>query len=1108
MTDITDDIAEEISFQSFEDDCRLLGSLLNDVLQREVGNQFMEKVERKRVLAQSACNMRMAGIEDTAELLEKQMASEISKTTLEEALTLARAFSHYLNLMGIAETHHRVRKARNAAHLSKSCEDVFNQLIQGGVPPEELYNTVCKQEVEIVLTAHPTQINRRTLQYKHIRIAHLLEYNERPDLSHEDREMLIEDLVREITAIWQTDELRRQKPTPVDEARAGLHIVEQSLWKAVPHYLRRVSNALKKHTGQPLPLTCTPIKFGSWIGGDRDGNPSVTAKVTRDVSLLSRWMAIDLYIREVDSLRFELSMNRCSDRLSRLAHEILTKGSNINIYISSKLMASRIWVARGLLDAVMVLSIALAVKPLLETPSEDQHESWSQPLNRNQLKHSNQRAPALPTQLPAGADLPSCTECKDGESQYPILEFPGTGYLPLSHQDGQGSLSSDSSFPDSSQNSNKIDRNGNVATGSNSLASSSNLQSAVSPRSASFSSSQLLAQRKLFAESQIGRSSFQKLLEPSLPQLPGITPYRIVLGSVNETLMKTRRRLELLLEDLPCDHDPQDYYETSDQLLEPLLICYESLQASGLGILADGRLADLIRRVATFGTILMKLDLRQESGRHAETLDAITEYLDMGIYSEWDEERKLDFLTRELKGKRPLVPPTIEVSPYVKEVLDTFRVAAELGSDSLGAYVISMASNASDVLAVELLQKDARLAISGELGRPCPGGTLRVVPLFETVKDLRGAGSVIRKLLSIDWYREHIIRNHNGHQEVMVGYSDSGKDAGRFTAAWELYKAQEDVVAACNEYGIKITLFHGRGGSIGRGGGPTYLAIQSQPPGSVMGTLRSTEQGEMVQAKFGLPQTAVRQLEIYTTAVLLATLRPPLPPREEKWRYLMEEISKISCHTYRSTVYDNPEFLAYFHEATPQAELGFLNIGSRPTRRKSSTGIGHLRAIPWVFAWTQTRFVLPSWLGVGAGLKGACEKGYTEDLKAMYKEWPFFQSTIDLIEMVVGKADIPIAKHYDEVLVSESRRELGAELRSELLTTEKFVLVVSGHEKISENNRSLRRLIESRLPYLNPINMLQVEILKRLRCDDGNHKLRDALLITINGIAAGMRNTG
>uniref|UniRef100_A0A5B6ZF21 phosphoenolpyruvate carboxylase n=1 Tax=Davidia involucrata TaxID=16924 RepID=A0A5B6ZF21_DAVIN len=1061
MTDTTDDIAEEISFQSFDDDCKLLGSLLNDVLQREVGSEFMEKIERNRILAQSACNLRMAGIEDTAELLEKQLASEISKMTLEEALTLARAFSHYLNLMGIAETHHRVRRARNMAHLSRSCDDVFNKLVQGGVPPDELYDAVCKQEVEIVLTAHPTQINRRTLQYKHIRIAHLLEYNDRPDLGHEDRDMLIEDLVREITSIWQTDELRRHKPTPVDEARAGLHIVEQSLWKAIPHYLRRVSNALKKHTGRPLPLTCTPIKFGSWMGGDRDGNPNVTAKVTRDVSLLSRWMAIDLYIREVDNLKFELSVKRCNDRLLRLAHEILEK----------------------------------------ETLAEDRHESWNQPPNWSQLKHHSQQVPALPTQLPAGAGLPSCTECEDGESRYPRLGLPGTDYMLLNRQDGQGSSRSDSSFQDYRKNLCKTFGNGNIANSSNS-------SSAAAARSSSFSSSQFLAQRKQSAESQIGRASFQKLLEPSQSQRPEIAPYRLVLGNVQETLMKTRKRLELLLEDLPCEQDPWEYYETSDQLLEPLLLCYESLQSCGSGVLADGRLADLIRRVATFGMVLMKLDLRQESGRHSETLDAITKFLDMGTYSDWDEEKRLEFLTRELKGKRPLVPPTIQVAPDVKEVLDTFRIAAELGSDSLGAYVISMASNASDVLAVELLQKDARLAIAGELGRPCPGGTLRVVPLFETVKDLRGAGSVIRKLLSIDWYREHIIKNHNGHQEVMVGYSDSGKDAGRFTAAWELYKAQEDVVAACNEYGIKVTLFHGRGGSIGRGGGPTYLAIQSQPPGSVMGTLRSTEQGEMVQAKFGLPQTAVRQLEIYTTAVLLATLRPPQPPREEKWRNLMEEISKISCESYRSTVYENPEFLAYFHEATPQAELGFLNIGSRPTRRKASVGIGHLRAIPWVFAWTQTRFVLPAWLGIGAGLKGVCEKGHTEDLQAMYKEWPFFQCTIDLVEMVLGKADIPIAKHYDEVLVSKSRQQLGAELRGELATTEKFVLVVSGHEKLSEDNRSLRRLIESRLPYLNPMNMLQVEILRRLRCDDDNHKLRDALLITINGIAAGMRNTG
>ncbi|KAI3719929.1 hypothetical protein L6452_20835 [Arctium lappa] len=1043
MTDIMDDIAEEISFQSYEDDLRLLFSLLNDVLQREVGSTIMEKVEHTRTLSQSACLIRAAGIENTAELLEKQLASELSKMTLEEALKLARAFSHFLSLMGIAENHHRSRKGKNVALVSKSCDDTFNQLIQGGLSPDVLYDTMCNQEVEIVLTAHPTQINRRTLQYKHIRIAHLLEVNDRKDLTEEDQDTLIEDLVREITSIWQTDELRRHKPTPVDEARSGLNYIEQSLWKAIPHYLRRVSNALKKHTGRPLPLTCTPIKFGSWMGGDRDGNPNVTAKVTKEVSLLSRWMAIDLYTREVDNLRFELSMNQCSDRLSCLLHDILHK----------------------------------------ENSEEDRPQSWNLNQNRSQPKcHSVQ---CLPTQLPAGADVPSHTECNKVESHYPQLDIPGSEYKRLKNQDEQATSSSTSR-----QNYQKLQGSGSPSQ-------------PTTPKG-----SQLLAQRKMFAESQVGRASFQRLLEPSMPQKSTISPYRIILGDVKEKLMNTRRRLEQLLEDLPCDMDPNDYYDTPNQLLKPLLLCYESLQSCGSGILADGRLADLIRRVSVFGMVLMKLDLRQESGRHSETLDAVTNYLSMGKYSEWDEAKKLEFLSRELKGKRPLVPATIEVSSEVKEVLDTFHIAAELGSDSLGAYVISMASNASDVLAVELLQKDARLAVAAEQGRPCVGGMLRVVPLFETVTDLRGAGAVIRRLLSIDWYRDHIIKNHCGHQEVMVGYSDSGKDAGRFAAAWELYKAQEDVVAACKEFGIKVTLFHGRGGSIGRGGGPTHLAIQSQPPGSVMGTLRSTEQGEMVQAKFGLPGIAVRQLEVYTTAVLLATLRPPKPPRDENWRALMEDISKISCKSYRNTVYENPEFLTYFQEATPQAELGNLNIGSRPTRRKTSVGIGHLRAIPWIFAWTQTRFVLPAWLGVGAGLKGVCDMGHADELRAAYKEWPFFQSTLDLIEMVLGKADVPIVKHYDEVLVSESRRGLGDQLRNELMTTEKYVLVVTGHEKLSANNKSLRMLIESRLPYLNPLNMMQVEILKRLRSDTENHKLRDALLITINGIAAGMRNTG
>ncbi|EFJ16055.1 hypothetical protein SELMODRAFT_117085 [Selaginella moellendorffii] len=1020
MTDATDDIAEEISFQAFDDDCHLLGNLLNDCLQREVGPRLMEKVERVRLLAQSVCNMRTVGVEEAALWLSKQIEKELLNMSVDETVPLARAFSHHLSLMGIAETHHRVRRNRMASHPSKSCDDVFKRLIQSGVSQDDIYNAVSNQEVEIVLTAHPTQINRRTLQYKH----HLLERNDRQDLTHEEKELLIEDLVREITSLWQTDELRRRRPTPLDEARGGLHIVEQTLWRAVPQYLRRISTALKKHTGRPLPLSSTPIKFGSWMGGDRDGNPHVTAKVTRDVCYLARWIAADLYLREVDSLRFELSVSNCDEKLAQFAYDIVAKDVTTGRMEGTESCLHPVSTPISQLVQIYPHALASSNTTTALQSNESSPSAVKAEIMRDSIQH-DQESPASPTRA------------------------------------------------------------------------ATILAAAISA-----------GIRKRTGTDSISKSSVDKLLNPSATGRPDIAPYRVVLGHIREKLVNTRRRMEELLDDLPCDYDPSEFYETPEQLLEPLMLCHRSMESCEAEVLADGRLTDLIRRVSIFGMTLMKLDLRQEAEKHSEALDAITKFLDMGTYSAWDEDKKLDFLTKELKGKRPLVPPTIAVSSEVQEVLNTFRVAAELGSNSLGAYIVSMTSEASDVLAVELLQKEARLVVSGELGKPCPGTSLRVVPLFETVKDLRDAGTIIRRLLSIPWYRDHLVTNHQGHQEVMLGYSDSGKDAGRFTAAWELYKAQEDVVAACKDYGIKLTLFHGRGGSVGRGGGPMYLAIQSQPPGSVIGTLRITEQGEMVQAKFGLPQTALRELEIYTTAVLLATLNPPDSPRVSCWRTVMEQISDVSRQHYRNVVYENKEFLHYFQEATPESELGNLNIGSRPTRRKKSGGIGQLRAIPWIFAWTQSRFVLPAWLGVGKGLEAVISQGYIQELQAMYREWPFFQSTIDLIEMGLAKADIAIAKHYDDWLVNPARQTLGQELRDEFHKTERCVLEVSGHHRLAENNKTLRRLIESRLPYLTPLNMLQVEVLRRLRQDQSNQRLRDALLISINGIAAGMRNTG
>jgi phosphoenolpyruvate carboxylase len=426
----------------------------------------------------------------------------------------------------------------------------------------------------------------------------------------------------------------------------------------------------------------------------------------------------------------------------------------------------------------------------------------------------------------------------------------------------------------------------------------------------------------------------------------------------------------------------------------------------------------------------------------------------------------------------------------VKEVLDTFRVAASLNPESLGAYVITMASVPSDVLAAELLQ-----AIAGT------EHPQRVVPLFETSDDLKRAGAVLRDLLAIPWYRKRAA----GRQEVMVGYSDSAKDAGRLAAAWALYRAQEDIVAACEENSVELTLFHGRGGSIGRGGGPTFLAMQSQPPGSVGGAVRVTEQGEMLQAKFGLVDIALRTLEIYVTATLEATLVRREPPAGE-WRTVMDQLAARAREAYRGVVYEDPQFARYFRTATPEPELSVVNIGSRPARRAapaSAGAVGSLRAIPWQFAWTQTRLMLPAWLG----LENALDAADRETLRDMYARWPFFQSTIDLIEIALATADGRIAAQYDR-LVPPDLQDVGRDLRRRLGRAIELVLRVTGHGALVENNPVLRRSIDVRNPYVDPINLVQIELLRRLRQPDPNEDLRDAFVVTVNGIAAGMRNTG
>jgi phosphoenolpyruvate carboxylase len=548
-------------------DVRLLGRLLGDTLRRQEGQELFDRVERVRALAKRA----RTGGEESDDVFEA-LATELAGMPVDAALPIARAFAHFLNLANIAEQHHRVRRRRayqrdpNAPPQPASIEEALPRLVAEGLAPEALYDAVCALRIELVVTAHPTEIMRRSLQHKYNRIADGLAELDRPDLTRLEREAAIESLRREITAAWETEEVRRERPSPLDEVRSALAVFEQTLWNALPQYARSLDRTLRVHTGRALPIEVVPIRFGSWIGGDRDGNPNVTPEVTRRACLMSRWTALSLYAREIEELRAELSMTDASPELRQRAGNAYEPYRAVLRDLAHRLAATQQWVER---------------------------------------------------------------------------------------------------------------------------------------------------------------------------QLAGD-------GAVNEPV-------------------PEGMIRTVDQLAEPLRLCHTSLHATGCGIVADGRLTDVLRRATAFGLTLVRLDLRQEARRHTEAVAAIVGHLGLGAYAEWPEERRSESLLRLLEAESPGLPAALhaQLTPEVADVFATLRIAASIDRESLGAYVITMAGQPSDVLAVELLQRAAGIT-----------PPLRVVPLFETAHDLRAAGRVMDRLLSVDWYRGHVMR-HTGRQEVMVGYSDS-----------------------------------------------------------------------------------------------------------------------------------------------------------------------------------------------------------------------------------------------------------------------------------------------------------------------------------------------
>jgi phosphoenolpyruvate carboxylase len=472
----------------------------------------------------------------------------------------------------------------------------------------------------------------------------------------------------------------------------------------------------------------------------------------------------------------------------------------------------------------------------------------------------------------------------------------------------------------------------------------------------------------------------------------------------------------------------------------------------------------------------------------------VTRELGLGSYREWDEERRQSFLIEELGNRRPLIPRDMTLSDPSREVLDTFEAIARQPRESLGTYVISMARRPSDVLAVELLQK--------ETGAASP---LPVVPLFETLADLTGAGATVSRLLEVPWFRERVAKRGD-RLETMVGYSDSAKDTGLMMAAWSLYTAQQEMHQVCRQQGVRLTFFHGRGGTVGRGGAPAHMAILALPHGTVDGAIRVTEQGEVIQSKFGIEAIAVRTLELYTTAVAEASLTPPKAPKP-RWTTLMKEMAETSAAVYRQVVREDPNFPSYLRSVTPLPELRDLNIGSRPARRTRDGGIESLRAIPWMFSWMQTRSLLPGWLGVGEALRRALDGVDRGTLFDMVEHWPFFRTFTSLVEMVLAKSDYWIHERYEEALVDASAAYIGGMLRGRYETTVAALLETLGHEHLLEGDAVLERTLDVRNPYVDPLSLLQVGLLKSLRGSD-DPVLRDALSVTINGISAGMKNTG
>ncbi|MES2197854.1 MAG: phosphoenolpyruvate carboxylase [Pseudomonadota bacterium] len=901
------------------EDIRLLGRILGDTVRDQEGADVFDLVERIR-----QTSIRFHRDEDKTARRELELILDSMSTS--QTVRIVRAFSYFSHLANIAEDQNNIRqmRARSTADGTPRAGTLpltLSHARAAGFTAADLRKFFSEALISPVLTAHPTEVRRKSTIDREMEIAALLDRRERVQLTPEEIEASDEQLRREVLTLWQTNLLRRTKLTVLDEVTNGLSFYDYTFLREVPRLHCALEDRLNEGDAARGELASF-LRMGSWIGGDRDGNPFVTAEVMRGTLGLQSSRVLRFYLEELHVLGSELSM---------AAH--------------------------------------------LADVSKDL---------RNLAERSPDKSP---------------------------------------HRSGE--------------------------------------------------------------------------------------PYRLAVSGIYARLTATALKLDVGITRRPVGEAAP--YANVAEFKTDLDILYRSLISNNSGVIARGRLRLLRRAVDCFGFHLASLDIRQNSAVHERTVAELIDAAMPGMsYLALNEEARIALLAGELRNARPLTSAFVKYSEETAGELALFHAAAEahakFGSSVIPQCIISMCKGMSDMLEVAVLLKEAGLV------HPSGRSSINIVPLFETIEDLQASSGIMDRMLSIHDYRK-LVDSMGAVQEVMLGYSDSNKDGGFVTSGWELYKAEIGLIEVFERHHVRLRLFHGRGGSVGRGGGPSYDAIIAQPGGAVNGQIRITEQGEIISSKYSNAEVGRSNLEILAAATLEASLLQPKhsAPRRE-YLETMEQLSELAFGAYRGLVYETDGFVEYFWASTVITEISTLNIGSRPASRKKTRAIEDLRAIPWVFSWAQCRLMLPGWYGFGSAVEAWIaqhpDKGMPF-LKELYREWPFFRTLLSNMDMVLAKSSIAIASRYAELVPdTELREKIFGRIRREWHLSIETLLDIMGQERLLQGNPLLERSIRNRFPYLDPLNHVQVELLKEHRAQNPDEQVLRGIQLTINGISAGLRNSG